>query len=164
MHKPVRQTRASDVAIVSDEPAGQHNRLGSQGPLGWWCDQQCAVPIGESPLRTKRCPRRAGTVRPISVGAKRAAARASLKPYWGKPAVRNYRGGGGNEARSGGHLPRCPKGPIHRKPLTYGARASTLLDWDFCPSALFPHVGYFFTDHGSRITYSQFPSCPAPGD
>jgi hypothetical protein len=60
-HKPRRKLRGSDVAIVSDEPAGQHNRLGSQGPLDWRCDQRGAVPLGESRLRNKRCTRRAST-------------------------------------------------------------------------------------------------------
>jgi hypothetical protein len=46
----MRTLRDSDVAIVSDEPVGQQNRLGSQGPLDWWCDQKNAVPIWREPI------------------------------------------------------------------------------------------------------------------
>ena len=55
---------------------------------------------------------------------------ASLKPYWGKPAVRNSRGG--QRKRSGGsdgHLPRCPKGRIHWKPLTYSCSRLCSTRW-----------------------------------
>ena len=55
---------------------------------------------------------------------------ASLKPYWGKPAVRNFRGG--QRKRSGGsdgHLPRCPKGRIHWKPLTYSCSRLCSTRW-----------------------------------
>jgi len=31
----MRLLRVSDVAIVSDEPPGLNNRVGSQGPLDW---------------------------------------------------------------------------------------------------------------------------------
>ena len=96
----MRWARDSDVAIVSQEPTGQNNRLGSQGPLDWWCDQKGAVPIGESRLRgKKRRTRRASAVAAYKwKSAKAAVAGASLKPYWGKPAVRNFRGGGENES------------------------------------------------------------------
>ena len=59
IHKPVRRSRDSDVAIVSEEAGGQKNRWRSQGPLDWWCDQKGEVPVGESPLRNKRPTRRA---------------------------------------------------------------------------------------------------------
>lgn len=43
---------------------------------------------------------------------------AGLKPYWGKPTVRNFRGGGGNEVQGlMTVLPQCPKGPLHWKSL-----------------------------------------------
>jgi len=50
--------------------------------------------------------------------AKEAAAQAGLKPYWGKPAVRNFRGGWRKrDGRSDGLLPRNPKGSKQRKLL-----------------------------------------------
>ena len=55
---------------------------------------------------------------------------ASLKPYWGKPAVRNSRGGQRKRSGgSGGHLPRCPKGRIHWKPLTYSCSRLCSTRW-----------------------------------
>ena len=63
------------------------------------------------------------------LGVKVAAAQAGLKPYWVKPTVRNFRGGGGNEvhglvtichdARKGGY--NGSRWPKH-------VRASTPLD------------------------------------
>ena len=38
--------RGADVAIVSDELAGQYNRSGSQGPLDQWFGLTIAVPLG----------------------------------------------------------------------------------------------------------------------
>ena len=60
------------------------------------------------PRRSRPSPRHsAGTTRPagpVQLAAyksaepmKVAADESGLKPYWGKPAVRNFRGGGGNE-------------------------------------------------------------------
>ena len=51
---------------------------------------------------------------------KRPVERSGLKPYWGKPAVRNFRGGAGNVRH--GLMPIChdaPKGGSHRKALAY---------------------------------------------
>jgi hypothetical protein len=62
IHKPERKFRDSDVAIVSGDPFGLNNRMGSQGPLDWWCDQKGAVPLGQSRLRVNRRVRRANTV------------------------------------------------------------------------------------------------------
>ena len=50
------------------------------------------------------------------------ADRLTLKPYWGKPAVRNFRGGGGNVG-------------IIRSPV----RATALPDRDVCGGSR-PHV------------------------
>ena len=50
IHKLMRKLRGSDVAVVSDESAGQHNRTGSQGPLDWQFGEERAwCRPGESP-------------------------------------------------------------------------------------------------------------------
>jgi len=54
---------------------------------------------------------------------------AGLKPYWGKPAVRNFRGGGGNEVN--GLVPVCHdarKGGYDGSHWPKHVRASALLD------------------------------------
>ena len=87
----------SDEAIVSDDLAGQHNRSGSQGPLdesvwGW-------VAVHRKMLVRKDHRTPASTLAPrISRGLprRRSWRTSRLKPYWGKPAVRNFRGGGEN--------------------------------------------------------------------
>src|SRR5882762_8666082 len=60
------------------------------------------------------------------------ARQASLKPYWGKPAVRNFRGGGGNEVN--GLMTVCHdarKGRYIGSHWPNHVRASALLD-DLC--------------------------------
>src|SRR5208282_3634273 len=86
---------------------------------GGWC-QKPRVPPDVSPTTGYNA--RGGD---LHCGRVKAAARrrralltACLKPYWGKPAVRNFRGG--QRKRSGwpdDRLPRCPKGQIHWKSL-----------------------------------------------
>ena len=44
IHKPARNSRGSDVAIVSDDLPGLNNRMGSQGPLDQWCGSRGIVP------------------------------------------------------------------------------------------------------------------------
>jgi hypothetical protein len=61
-HKPIRRLRDSDVAIVSCEPIGQHNRLGSQGPLDGWCNQKAVVPPAQADYGINRHRRRINTV------------------------------------------------------------------------------------------------------
>jgi len=77
------------------------------------------------------------------LGAKVAAAQAGLKPYWGKPTVRNFRGGGGNDvhglvtichdARKGGytgsHWPKHVRAstPLDSQPIR--PRVLPVKDW-----------------------------------
>ena len=128
--KPAVAGRSSDVAIVSDEAGGQYNRWRSQGPLG-----RCVVSEPrraawtQVPLRNQtrlgeisHC----GSVKAAGQG-RRALLTACLKPYWGKPAVRNFRGGGGNDldglmtighdARKGRYI--GSHWPNHVAPLLY---------------------------------------------
>jgi hypothetical protein len=93
----------SDEAIVSDDLAGQHNRSASQGPLdriARWClvprpygPCPSGPPVEEDERRSWPC---------ISWCQRRSRLNSCLKPYWGKPAVRNFRGGGGNTG-----VPKC---------------------------------------------------------
>jgi hypothetical protein len=98
------EVRGADEVVVSDDPAGQQNPLASQGPLD-------RIVSGSFPLSF---PLRGGLDRKVHyrwkpnetlTAYKRLRSRASrrrsrlnsgLKPYWGKPAVRNFRGGGEN--------------------------------------------------------------------
>jgi hypothetical protein len=106
------------VAIVSDEPAGQQNRLGSQGPLDSWSGLTFWVPLGRKTATDKTPRTEIATVtvyKRTQIRSRRwPLPEAGLKPYWGKPTVRNFRGGGGNgvdgpmtichNARKGGHI------------------------------------------------------------
>jgi hypothetical protein len=94
--KTIRRPKAasgSDEAIVSEDPAGHDNPQASQGPLD-------RIARGSLPLympfgATGRW--RTWLSWRISRGSRRRSSwNSCLKPYWGKPAVRNFRGGGGN--------------------------------------------------------------------
>jgi hypothetical protein len=94
MHKPAVARRSADVAIVSDEVGGQNNRWRSQGPLGG-----CVVSEAVSAARRKPDYGTKTRTAEISTVAaykwrepRRPLLTARLKPYWGKPAVRNFRG------------------------------------------------------------------------
>jgi hypothetical protein len=97
------EERGADEVIVSDDPEGQHNPPASQGPLDG---------IGLGTFRLS-FPSRGGLVRkdhyrrktntPLAVyksicsaDRRRSRLNSRLKPYWGKPTVRNFRGGGEN--------------------------------------------------------------------
>jgi hypothetical protein len=88
----------SDEAIVSIDLAGQHNRSASQGPLDRIA-AGCAVamPAWHLPFGAimRRCRSLLLAVYKWVV-PRRSRSNSCLKPYWGKPAVRNFRGGGGN--------------------------------------------------------------------
>ena len=64
---------------------------------GVWC-QKPLVPPDASPITE---PTRADEISTVAAYKLRVQRRsrltACLEPYWGKPAVRNLRGGGGNE-------------------------------------------------------------------
>src|SRR6185437_11707840 len=98
-NKPPGGPRSADEAVVSVDAAGQHNPLPSQGPLG-----RCVwTELASTPT-------------------------TGLKPYWGKPAVRNFRGGRGNVMH--GLMPIChaaPKGGYSGRHWPTHRRASSLL-------------------------------------
>jgi len=80
----------SDEAIVSHDPGGQHNPWVSQGPLDEGA--RGIHPARHAP-RGHRDRFRGLGCRISRIFRRRSASTARLKPYWGKPAVRNFRGG-----------------------------------------------------------------------
>ena len=116
------RARSSDEAIVSDDATGQNNPTPSQGPL-----DRCAwTDFASTPTQCGDCPmgycerdlKKLG--RHISPQGRRLPLTTGLKPYWGKPAVRNFREGRGNVMHGlMPTLPRSPKGRIQRKALAY---------------------------------------------
>ena len=84
----------SDEAIVSDDLTGHYNRSTSQGPLDRIASGSVAAKpqgscptglfVGDDERRCWPC---------ISSSERRSRSNSCLKPYWGKPAVRNFRGG-----------------------------------------------------------------------
>jgi len=98
------EERGAHEVIVSDDPEGQHNPLASQGPLDGIDVRRFRLSI---PLRGCLVPRdhyRRKTNTPLTVyklfrftaAERRSRSNSRLKPYWGKPTVRNFRGGGEN--------------------------------------------------------------------
>jgi len=90
--------RSSDVAIVSQEAGGHYNRWRSQGPLDRRAVSEAASAAGaQARLRNKTRAEEIAAVAAYKLQQRRLPLTACLEPYWGKPAVRNLRGGGGNE-------------------------------------------------------------------
>jgi hypothetical protein len=134
--------RDSDVAIVSADLAGQNKPLASQGPLDWRRP-------GNGPRHLVRKDHR-GTSGGRVMAYKLAVVRcrcvsyangrgtrwrrspwliSSLKPYWGKPAVRNFRGGGGNVCTVWRlFATKLERADTSEADSTYTWRASSLLD------------------------------------
>ena len=84
----------ADEAIVSVDAGGHYNRRSSQGPLdeiGWQATPRTTCPSGPQGVKDQPwTPYKSGFPR------RRSAPTSRLKPYWGKPAVRNFREGEGN--------------------------------------------------------------------
>jgi hypothetical protein len=95
-HKPVVAGRGSDVAIVSKEAGGQKNRWRSQ--LDGCVVSEAGSAAGRKSDYGSNARGRDLRCGSVEVGGqRRSRLTARLEPYWGKPAVRNLRGGGGNE-------------------------------------------------------------------
>src|SRR5208337_1490073 len=122
--------RGAYEAVVSDDPSGQHNPMASQGPL----DGRVSVVGGRATLNREvlervipsgityswelqlrwriRRPHGADVDGTQAPGCRRRSPlTVHLKPYWGKPTVRNFRGGRGN--------PKLDR--ARRAPLPYSA-------------------------------------------
>ena len=98
-HKSPVADRSSDGVIVSDEAGGQHNRWRSQGPLGECVVSEAGSAAGRKPdygIQTRSDETSTVVESKFRVWERRVRLTARLKPYWGKPAVRNLRGGRGN--------------------------------------------------------------------
>ena len=103
--RPEKQ-RDSDEAIVSDEPLGQQNPKGSQEPLGKNVVDKNLSSIaekatwGDIPTITKyksNWPKSLWVMhKSLRLDRRRVWLNSCLKPYWGKPDVRNFRGDAGN--------------------------------------------------------------------
>jgi len=100
IHKPTVAARSSDVAIVSEEAGGQNNRRRSQGPLGGCVVSEAMSAAGRKShygIKTRMDEIATVVASKPAERRRRAWLTARLKPYRGKPAVRNFREGGGNE-------------------------------------------------------------------
>jgi protease I len=116
-----------------DLPAFNRARITAGGAKGHWTGGWCQkprVPPDASPTTEQTLSDEISAVAAYKLqGQRRSRLTARLEPYWGKPAVRNLRGGGGNEVnglvtvchdtRKGGHV--GSHWPNH-------VRASALLD------------------------------------
>jgi len=97
--------RVSDEAIVSMDLGGQHNLPASQGPLDWIGSvggKGCRLDMSPTTVNSP-CPRPCLWARistEVVTPERRSHPNSSLKPYWGKPTVRNFRGGAGNVVAS----------------------------------------------------------------
>src|SRR5215467_4829625 len=81
---------------VSEDGPGQHNPDRSEGPWG-----RAVVPLARrcsisASFLTQRPQQRARRAPANQIAGKAAPEIPALKPYRGKPAVRNLRGGNGN--------------------------------------------------------------------
>jgi hypothetical protein len=94
--------RASDEAVVSNDLAGHYNPPASQGPLDREvrADTPPYCPQGLLAGYRGTTPNRWPSISRCEPAAKVMVGELGLKPYWGKPAVRNFRDGRGNGVAS----------------------------------------------------------------
>jgi hypothetical protein len=96
--------RGADEVVVSIDPSGHYNPVASQGPLDRIVSGNFlfSLPLrGGLDRKVHDRWKTNGTLAAYKLFCFVAARRRSrlnscLKPYWGKPAVRNFRGGGEN--------------------------------------------------------------------
>src|SRR5579862_8219503 len=132
---------------LSDDGPGQNNPDRSEGPwgrAGW--PARTEVLIGASSLtqsRESRWQQRARRAMANQLAGKAASESPALKPYRGKPAVRNFRGGNGNVG-------------IIRSPV----RAIALPDKIFGS----PNIGQFepFLRRPDRFVFTENPTQSGP--
>jgi len=132
---------------TSEDARGQHNRGRAKDPWGAWLrshgDNGPDMPIGQpeqariatrsegesKPDTTRRSPDLAEASDEVRGRLSLTAGHAAFKPYWGKPAVRNFRGDAGNGvmAARGRHFAEmAEQQPGLTKPVHH--RACILLD------------------------------------
>jgi len=134
--------RGSDEVVVSTDPAGQHNPLASQGPLDRIVSGHFTVSF---PLRggldrkvhyTLKANETLAAYKSCcshKASRRRSRSNSCLKPYWGKPTVRNFRGGGENTGTLRGLL--CV-------PSLLGGSLSSVVSW-FVVSSCFVVVSVY---------------------
>jgi hypothetical protein len=125
------RARSADEAVVSDDATGQNNPTPSQGPLDRWAwTDSASTPTLSGDCPMGYCERELKKLgRHISPQGRRLPLTTGLKPYWGKPAVRNFREGRGNVMH--GLMPICheaPKGGYTGRHWPTHWRASSLLN------------------------------------
>jgi hypothetical protein len=134
-HRPAKATGISRSAAksrcvrkgdgwgrLSDEGAGQHNPCWSEGPWGKAMSVACTVVLdradGSGSERRSHVAtastKDGGKLRVLDWRRQAPSEMPALKPYWGKPAVRNFREGAGDvtqglvaichAARKSGHI------------------------------------------------------------
>src|SRR5579862_5017806 len=103
--------RVGRMGPISVDGPGQHNPVRSEGPWGHWrkaaVTDEATVPTSIGRPATAEWVTKGGSkpaTRPRMLGASLTGAsfgkapsdKPAPQPYWGKPAVRNVRGGRGN--------------------------------------------------------------------
>ncbi len=98
------EVRGAHEVIVSIDPAGQHNPLASQGPLDRIVSGNFLLSFPSQGGLDRKVYSRWQTNETLAAYkllcfgsiAVKVVVESCLKPYWGKPTVRNFRGGGEN--------------------------------------------------------------------
>ena len=163
---------------ISDDGPGQNNPDRSEDPWGraakpleWRCITEPRFRLRADQAVGQRNARRTEANPPVvakgmpgaglsgTTTGKAPSERPALKPYWGKPAVRNFRGARGNGATASAKRARSWKRRTQPSTSLKGHRASCLLDiWGGprdrhprlldgrlrAPSTLFPYLMHPF--------------------
>jgi hypothetical protein len=98
------EVRGADEVVVSDDPPGHYNLVASQGPLDRIASGKFLLNfpfLGGLDRKVHHRWKTNGALAAYkslwaSPRRRRSRSNSCLKPYWGKPAVRNFRGGGEN--------------------------------------------------------------------
>ena len=106
--------RGADEVVVSDDPPGHYNPAASQGPLGRIVSGNFLLSFPSRGGLDCKVHYRWKTNGALAAyksfrfvaAQRRSRSNSCLKPYWGKPAVRNFRGGGENTGVCNGHAVR----------------------------------------------------------
>jgi hypothetical protein len=96
--------RGADEVVVSVDPPGHYNPVASQGPLDRIVSGNFLLSFPSRGSLDRKVHYRWKTNGALAAyklicfaaDQRRSRSNSCLKPYWGKPAVRNFRGGGEN--------------------------------------------------------------------
>jgi hypothetical protein len=98
------EVRGADEVVVSIDPPGHYNPAVSQGPLDRIVSRSFLLSFSSRGGLDRKVHYRWKTNVTLAAykscwitpARRRSRSNSCLKPYWGKPAVRNFRGGGEN--------------------------------------------------------------------